>query len=110
MVDSTRARKITSLIGDVEVVVERMPGGDRALSDKRRAVCPVCSVLKKTVPMLQIIDPSACVQGAHVQTNAHNGRRLQHVFICEFVDHVDLKVVALDHGLVNKENLPKRLD
>ena len=42
----------TCLVGNLEVVEERMAASNRALIDKRRPICPVGPSLEETVPML----------------------------------------------------------
>ena len=59
--------------------------------------------------MLQIKESSARAHNTLVQVNAHNRCRLQHVFVCEFVDHVDLEVITLHHRVVSEENPRKGL-
>lgn len=81
-----------------------MPGRDRALSDERGAVSPVCPVLEKTVPMLQSTTLSVHVQVGETQASAYNGRGLQHVFVGELVDHIDLEIVSLEDRVISKEN------
>lgn len=64
-----------SLIGAIEVVQECMPGGNRALVHERNTICPVRSSLEETMPV--------------------NGSGLQHVFVGELIDDIDLELIAL---------------
>ena len=44
---------LTGLVGDLEIVQERVPTGDRALVDEGRTVGPVRTLLEEAVPVLR---------------------------------------------------------
>ena len=45
---------LTRLTLRTKLVQKRMVRRDRALVDGRRAVCPICTLLEETVPMLNL--------------------------------------------------------
>ena len=45
---------LTGLVGDLEVVQERVPAGNRTLVDEGWTVRPVRTLLEEAVPMLKV--------------------------------------------------------
>ena len=81
------------LVGDVEVVQERVPCRDGALVHKGSPVGPVGAFLEETVPVLERAFVRSLTYGDHQAT--YNSGRREHCVVGEIVDYIELEVVAL---------------
>jgi hypothetical protein len=82
------------LIGNGELVLERMTRRDWALANERRAICPNRAPLEYTVPVLQrLVSPQSADAQKEWATN--DGRAPVHGVVLKPVDDVDLELVTL---------------
>jgi hypothetical protein len=81
------------LSGDREFIAEGISRNDRALGDSDRAICPLGSTLKETMPMLSHIRDQLMQQTMQMETDNASG--LDHGAVVQFVYHIDVKFTIL---------------
>ena len=80
----------------MEVVEERVSGGDRALVNKGTAIRPICPLLKEAVPMLPTrVSYPYPVRAGREGVKSNYTRGFQHSMVCQFIDHIEQEPVTL---------------
>ena len=80
----------------MEVIEERVSGGNGALVNKSTAICPVCSLLEEAVPMLPTgVSYPYPVRAGREGVKSNYTRGFQHSMVCQFIDHIEQEPVTL---------------
>ena len=80
----------------MEVIEERVSGGDRALANKSTAIRPVCSLLEEAVPMLPTgVSYPYPVRAGREGAKSNYTCRFQHGMVRHLIDHIEQEPVTL---------------